>query len=82
MTPRQVAESIIASHVGARTAQTWSELEDSITLAIAETSRKAFLMCERIAVDYEKMTGEEFEAVYGCDDVSVAIARRMREAGE
>lgn len=77
MTPKQVAESIIANHVGARTAQTWSELEESIARAIAEANRNAFLKCESIAVDYEKMTSEEFQAAYGCDDVSVAISRKL-----
>jgi len=61
--------------------EAWARLKE-VEQTAAETSRKAFLTCERIAVDYEKMTGEEFEAVYGCDDVSVAIARRMKEAGE
>lgn len=70
MTPKQIAESIIANHVGARTAQTWSEIEESIARAITE----AILECKKIAVDYEKMTGEEFQATYGCDDVSIAIA--------
>lgn len=81
MTPKQLAESIVANHVGARTAQTWSELEASIARCITEAVRESLRKCENIAVDYEKMTGEEFCSAYGCDDVSIAI-QMAREASE
>lgn len=54
MTPKQLAESIVANHVGARTAQTWSELEASIARCITEAVRESLRKCENIAVDYEK----------------------------